>query len=600
MFRTFAKKFLPNPFDLMLKRCAKKGGRRILLFWNRGLGDIALGLYAMVERIKEFIPDAEVAFVIRENLKEGFSMFPQARTIVAPFWRRGEAVDERETFEKLGLKEEDFDLVIEKPSPTDWVHWQHGKIVPKLKWDGAHEDLWKRFGLREDLIYIGVQVAAETHYGAWRNWPEKRFLELFEILQMRENVRILLFGFGSEPVIESDQVIDLRGKTNLFELLSIIKNRCYAVLLPDSGILSMVYYLDESFPIRVVSLWGDTNHGILKQNVASPNPQLIHEPISCENRDLSTVSADEVFRKLLPATPLRSCKRRSEVMGGSVEGAGAIILAGGQGSRLKEAGPKGLFPIRGKALFEWIVEKAPRSDLPVAIMTSPINHQEIVSFFEKNRFFGKDIYFFQQEMSPLLDEKRRPIEVRPGEFLQGPNGNGSLFSSFAKSGLLDLFEQRGVDLVTVIPVDNPLAEPFDPKLIEMAREDGADVVIKCIERGSQDRSMGALVERGGKIEILEYVYAAHEGISGAPLGNTAQTAIRPAFMREAASFSLPVHWVQKKMRIGLEELSVWKGERFVFDAFLRAKKVSALLSERNICYAPLKSHENLAAIEQLL
>jgi len=596
VFRTFAKKFLPNPFDLMLKRCFKRGGRRILFFWNRGLGDIALGLYAMVQRVKEFIPDAEVTFVIRENLKEGFSMFEGVKVIVAPFWKRGEKIDRDETFEKLRLGE--FDLVIEKPSPTDWVYWQRGKVVPKLKWDETHEDLWKRFGLREDLVYIGVQMAAETNYGTWRNWPEKRFLELFEMLGLRENVRILLFGFGNEPQIESDQVIDLRGKTTLFELLSIIKNRCKAALLPDSGILSMVYYLDESFPIRVVSLWGDINHGILKQGVASPNPKLIHEPIACENRDLSTVTADQVFRKLLPAAPLRSCKKRSEVVGGSVEGAGAIILAGGQGSRLKEAGPKGLFPIRGKSLFQWILEKVPRPDLPVAIMTSPINYQETISFFEKNRFFGLDIHFFQQEMSPLLDEKRRPIEVRPGEFLQGPNGNGSLFSSFRNSGLLDLFEKRGVDLVTVIPVDNPLGEPFDPKLIQMARE--ADVVIKCVEKGPQDQSMGVLVERGGKVEILEYIDFAKEGIEDAPFGNTAQAAMKLTFMREAASFSLPVHWVQKKMRIGLEELLIWKGEQFIFDAYLRAKKVRALLSERNICYAPLKSRESLEAIELLL
>ena len=31
-----------------------------MLFWNRGLGDIALGLYAIVHRIRESIPDAKI------------------------------------------------------------------------------------------------------------------------------------------------------------------------------------------------------------------------------------------------------------------------------------------------------------------------------------------------------------------------------------------------------------------------------------------------------------------------------------------------------------------------------------------------------------
>jgi ADP-heptose:LPS heptosyltransferase len=58
--------------DWKLKKMASRGERKILLAWNRGLGDIALGLYAIIQRIREFIPDAEITFLIRENLQEGF------------------------------------------------------------------------------------------------------------------------------------------------------------------------------------------------------------------------------------------------------------------------------------------------------------------------------------------------------------------------------------------------------------------------------------------------------------------------------------------------------------------------------------------------
>ena len=118
MFRTLARIFLPNKFDWMLKRTARKGGKKILLGWNRGLGDIALGLYAMVQRIRELVPGAEITFITRENLRDGFSMLEGVKTIIAPDWKRGSPAKIDESLKKQ------FDRVVDKPSPTDWVRWQ--------------------------------------------------------------------------------------------------------------------------------------------------------------------------------------------------------------------------------------------------------------------------------------------------------------------------------------------------------------------------------------------------------------------------------------------------------------------------------------------
>ena len=46
----------------------------------------------------------------------------------------------------------------------------------------------------------------------------------------------------------------------------------------------MTYFLNVPFPLRIVSLWADPNHGILKQNVPSPNPLLEHIPVISHNR----------------------------------------------------------------------------------------------------------------------------------------------------------------------------------------------------------------------------------------------------------------------------------------------------------------------------
>ncbi len=558
MFRTFTKKFLPNPFDFRLKRLAKKGGKRILIGWNRGLGDIALGLFAMVERIRTFIPDAEITFVTRHNLYDGFSFLEGVKAIIDPRWKRGERAKIDSGLQKS------YDLVIENPSPTDWVLWQLGKITPKLRWDPKHDPLYERFHLPDQCV--GVQIATETDHGSWRNWPLEHWQKLFDEFE-RKNVPVLLFGFDNVLQFQNKNLIDLRGQTTLFELLSIVKHKVKTLILPDSGIATVVYYLNESFPIREITLWADPTQGILKQRVASPNPRLIHRPLIGPNRNLATVLPSHVLaamqRKVLP-----------------------ILLAGGQGTRLQMQGPKGLFKIAGKTLFQWFCKRLPKGST-LAIMTSPLNHKETFDYFQKNNFLGLNIHFFQQEMEPILDERKEPT----GEW--GPNGNGSLFFSFAKANFNALFEKMGFDSVTVSYVDNPLSSPLDPALIQ-GLECGAEVAIQCVERKGDDRSMGVLVENGGKLEVVEYTeldpskeykYAYSGGL-----------AFDFSFFCEMGKKELPLHWIQKTVG----EKKVWKKEQFIFDVLAFAKRIQPVCVDRNTHYAPIKDKAGIEKADQLL
>lgn len=210
--------------------------------------------------------------------------------IEIPGWKRGQEFDPNH----LALKNMIFDVLISYPDPTYWVKWQLGKLTPKLTWNTNHENLYQKFGLKENQTYIGIQPFAETNYGLWRNWTLKRWEEFIDLCS-EKGYKVLLFGYGNTPKFSQKNIVDLRGKTDLFEILSIIKNRCRAVVLPDSGILSMTYFLNTDFPIKVISLFGQKNHGILKQNVPSPNGLLEHVSIVSPKRDLSLVTAKEVF-----------------------------------------------------------------------------------------------------------------------------------------------------------------------------------------------------------------------------------------------------------------------------------------------------------------
>lgn len=561
MFRTFSKRFLPNPLDRMLEKTAKRGGRKILLGWNRGLGDIALGLYAIVHRIREIIPDAEITFLTRENLKDGFSMLEGVQVLIEPSWKRGEDLPIDTQLKKK------YDLVIHKPSPTDWVPWQRATLTPRLKWNKNHEKLFENFGLSEKEIYVGMQVSAETNYGLWRNWPFSSWQSLIHQLE-EMNVKVLLFGFGSDPKITNSNVIDLRGKTKLFDLLSIVKNRVHALVLPDSGISSMVYYLDEEFPLKHVTLWADPNHGILKQKVSSPNSLLKHCPLISELKDLSTVKVGEVIETLFPP-----------------KNTGAIVLAGGQGSRLGFQGPKGLFEIAGKTLFQWKCEKMVKG-APLAIMTSPKNHEETVRYFEKNGNFGLEIYFFCQEMQRFLDEKQKPMD------LKGPDGNGGVFSSFVRAGLDSIFEKKGIDSIVVSNIENPLSHPLDPPLSFLSK--AHEVVIQCIKKDEADHPMGMVEIVEGKAKVVEYMHL--DPKKEYLLAYSGQMAFSISFFLEVAKKDLPLHWVQKKMH----DRWLSKGEKFIFDSLEYAQNVKVFCSDRKTCYAPVKTTENIPYVEKFL
>jgi ADP-heptose:LPS heptosyltransferase len=574
---------LPNPLDWKLRAAARRGSKRVLLGWNRGLGDIPLGLYAIVHRIRQFIPNAEIAFATRPNLIDGFSMLEGVQTIPMPHWERGKPY----RLEPSLCKQ--YDLVIGRPSPTDWCRWQRGSLCPKLRWNPEHDLLYRRFDLPDDFTYIGVQVVAETQYGLWRNWPEQCWRALFDRLAEMGGVRVLLFGYGAEPHFPYPHLIDLRGKTTLPELLSIIQNKCHGLVLPDSGIAAMTYYLEQTFSLRMVTLWADPNHGILKQATPSPNPDLQHIPLIAPGRDLGAISAEQVCEALFPKrarTGWSRCVAWDPDASGTPENAALVILAGGQGTRLGYDGPKGTFHVLGKSLFQWIVQKAPPS-MPIAVMTSPLNHQETVQFFAEKHNFGRDIWCFEQTVLPLLDAQYRPV-------FAGPDGNGCVFQRLVATGWVERMRQQGVDTVVFLPVDNPLADPADGAWIGRHRRQNSDLTVKCIRRAPREAGLGLLVEEEGRLAVVEYVDLTRAEIDSPAFAYAyiGQFAASLSFIERAAQVDLPLHWIRKQ--------GLWKRERFVFDAFVAATRAEAICYPREICYAPLKSREQLAAVEQAL
>lgn len=293
MIKKLWRKIVPNPFDKLLKQAVKKGKKSFLICWNRGLGDIPLGLYALVARIRTYIPDSRVTFLTRPALAEGFSFLEDVSVIAIPHLKRGEPIDVKQA---LGPAADSYDVILENPDPTYWVRWQLGQLVPRLKWKEEWDGLWKKFDeLHGSHVYIGVHVQTETHYSYEKNWPHDKWEQAFRHLLARRSAKIVLFG--NEPLLKFDieGIIDLRGQTSVKEFLSVIKNRCTTLIAPDSGVLSLMYYIDANFPLKVISLWADDKQGILKQNVPSPNLQLEHFPLIGPGGKIDLIDVEQVM-----------------------------------------------------------------------------------------------------------------------------------------------------------------------------------------------------------------------------------------------------------------------------------------------------------------
>ncbi len=290
----------PNPFDALLKKASKENKSRFLIAWNRGLGDIPLGLFALIYRIRSWIPHASIFFLTRSDLAPAFEMLQNIYVLISKEWKRGQPIDISQALEKHQLSIDFFDLVWEKLDPTNWFKWQKGKLVPKLNWNPKWDALSDHYHLKENQIYIGVHVDTETgmHYGYEKNWPLIHWQQLFKKIEEETKANILLFGLKPSSPFLMKSVIDLRGKTTFFEMLSIIKNKCLCVVAPDSGVLSIVYYLYAYFPLRLISLWADPKQGILRQNVSSPNKYLNHIPLIAKEKQMDTISVDRVFKGL--------------------------------------------------------------------------------------------------------------------------------------------------------------------------------------------------------------------------------------------------------------------------------------------------------------
>lgn len=246
---------------------------------------------------------------------------------------------------------------------------------------------------------------------------------------------------------------------------------------------------------------------------------------------------------------------------------GAVLLAGGQGTRLGLDRPKGTLNI-GVAKELYLFEQLLRNLMdvtdeagvyvPLYIMTSNINNADTTAFFEEHDYFGypKDyVKFFVQEMVPACDYEGRIYMESQTEVAMSPNGNGGWFLSMVNAGLLSDIKERGIEWINVFAVDNCLQRIADPMFVGATIAYGCESGAKVVRKAAPDERVGVRCTEDGKPSIAEYYEMTEEMATARKengdlkygFGVILNYLFSEKKLEQIADARMPIHVVEKKI-----------------------------------------------------
>jgi len=304
----------------------------------------------------------------------------------------------------------------------------------------------------------------------------------------------------------------------------------------------------------------------------------------------------------------------------------AVLLAGGQGSRLGFDGPKGslnvginkelyIFEILINNLLD-VLKQADNTWIYLYIMTSAKNNTETIEFFEKHNYFGynKDyVKFFIQEMAPAVDYNGKIYMEEKWKIALSPNGNGGWFSSLGRAGLLKQALNSGVEWLNVFSVDNVLQRIADPVFLGATIALNMPMGTKVLKKNAPDEKVGVICKKDGIPSIIEYYELTDEvnqildenGERVYNYGVTLNYLFNINKLQNKSYDCLPVHLANKKIpyiddngnHIKPTENNGYKFETLILDMIRLYDDVLAYEVERNTEFAPIKNKEGVDSLE---
>lgn len=303
-----------------------------------------------------------------------------------------------------------------------------------------------------------------------------------------------------------------------------------------------------------------------------------------------------------------------------------VTMSGGQGTRLGYNGPKGTFKIdvkpESKYLFEILADNLKQinekytNTISWYIMTSSENNEDIIKFFEEHNYFEypkEYIKFFKQDNLPLITPEGKLIIGSKKLIKEAANGNGGIFNSMYKNGIIDDMKKKNIKWIFIGSIDNVLLKLADTTLIGLAEDRKVEIATKSILKNSPEEKVGAICKKDGKIKVIEYSEMSDElknmknedGELKFGESHIMCNLFSIKALKKLAKKKLPYHIAFKKsdylndegIIVKSDAPNVYKFETFIFDAWIYFKDIAVLRGKREEDFAPVKNREGVDSPE---
>ncbi len=304
---------------------------------------------------------------------------------------------------------------------------------------------------------------------------------------------------------------------------------------------------------------------------------------------------------------------------------GAVLLAGGMGTRLGSDNPKGMYNVgitRELYIFECLINnlmdvvKQADAWIHLFVMTSDKNNDATISFLKEHNFFGYNpeyVHFFMQEMAAATDYEGKIYLEEKGKLSTSPNGNGGWFVSMRNAGLLDMVKANGIEWFNVFAVDNVLQRIADPCFVGATIQRNCVVGAKVVKKNAPDEKVGVMCLEDGRPSIVEYYELTDELMNakdenGDPayyFGVILNYLFSVPALIEILENNLPLHIVEKKIPyldekgelVKPEAPNGFKFENLVLDMIHQMASCLPFEVVREKEFAPIKNKTGIDSVE---
>lgn len=304
---------------------------------------------------------------------------------------------------------------------------------------------------------------------------------------------------------------------------------------------------------------------------------------------------------------------------------GAVLLAGGMGTRLGSDDPKGMYNVgitRELYIFECLINnlmdvvREASAWIHLFVMTSDKNHEATVKFLQEKAYFGykeEYIHFFKQEMAAATDYNGKIYLEEKGRLSTSPNGNGGWFISLQRNGLLDKVHSEGIEWLNVFAVDNVLQRIADPCFVGATIARNCVVGSKVVRKSAPDEKVGVMCLEDGRPSIVEYYELTEEMMNARDekgdyayyFGVILNYLFRVKELEAMMASDMPLHIVEKKIPyldedgnlVKPEAPNGYKFENLVLDMIHELESCLPFEVVREKEFAPIKNATGVDSVE---